>query len=166
MADASSSHADDGVDVDEQQKNLSKEQAAESKQLDTVTDFAEDEEMDTSKAQAVSRWIAAQSECMHRLLSRAPCPRYCDPALTCRSNLLAGPCDALRCAALQVLDNLTSHSETEEQRTAARELAAVQVKQDDIDMLAKELEISAEQAEIKIRQAKGDLKLAIANALL
>ena len=54
MADASSSHADDGVDVDEQQKNLSKEQAAESKQLDTVTDFAEDEEMDTSKAQAVS----------------------------------------------------------------------------------------------------------------
>ena len=70
------------------------------------------------------------------------------------------------CVSPQVLDNLTTNSETEEQRSAARELAAVQVKQDDIDMLAKELEISADQAEIKIRQAKGDLKLAIANALL
>lgn len=39
--------------MSEEQKNLSKEQAAESKQLDAVTDFAEEEEFDASKAQAV-----------------------------------------------------------------------------------------------------------------
>ena len=93
------------------------------------------------------------------------CMLCCDPALSCHSNLLVGSCVCL-CVSSQVLDNLTTNSETEEQRSAARELAAVQVKQDDIDMLAKELEISADQAEIKIRQAKGDLKTAIANALL
>lgn len=52
MSDPSHNGADD-VDQVEEQKNLSKEQAAESKQLDAVTDFAEDEEMDMSKAQAV-----------------------------------------------------------------------------------------------------------------
>ena len=117
MADASAASSSSGAagagDDVEEQKNLSKEEAA----LDTVTDFAEEVEMDSSKAQAML------------------------------NNLTAGATD------------------TEEQSRVAKELAAVQVKPEDIDMLAKELEISADDAENKIRQARGDVKLAITNAL-
>lgn len=66
---------------------------------------------------------------------------------------------------LQALTNLTASSESEEQVRLARELASVVVQQADIDLLASEFEISAEEAEKKIRQARGDVKLAITNAL-
>ena len=45
MADNPAASGADDVDVPEEQKNLSKEEAAESKQLDTVTDFAEEVEI-------------------------------------------------------------------------------------------------------------------------
>lgn len=65
----------------------------------------------------------------------------------------------------QVLNNLTASSETEEQVRLSRELAAVVVKQEDIDLLAAEFEMSSEEAEQKIRQARGDIKIAITNAI-
>jgi len=113
---AAAAAGDDVPEVDEASKNLSKEQAAESKQLDTVTDFVEDREMDTAKAAAA-------------------------------------------------LSNLTADQSAEEARAAA-ELAAVKVKSDDIELLARELEIGQEEAEQRIRKAKGDINVAIQNALL
>lgn len=101
----------------EDAKNLSKEQAAESAQLDAVTDFVEETEGEISKD------------------------------------------------AQKVLNDLTAAGETEEQARVAKELAAVSVRQEDIDLLASELELTQDEAETKIRQAKGDVKLAIANAI-
>jgi hypothetical protein len=114
---ADSNAADDVDTVDDQQKNLSKEQAAESKQLDAVTDFVEEQEGEISKD------------------------------------------------AQKVLNDLTASGETEEQARVSKELAAVQVKQEDIDLYAAEFEVSQDEAENKIRQAKGDVKLAIRNAI-
>jgi hypothetical protein len=70
MADARSSPsgAVDEVDAVEEQKNLSKEQAAESKQLDAVTDFAEEEVIDMSKAEAV-RSDPTRHDHTHRIAS-------------------------------------------------------------------------------------------------
>ena len=64
-----------------------------------------------------------------------------------------------------MLNNLTASSESDEQVRLSRELASVVVKQEDIDLLAKEFEISSEEAEQKIRQARGDVKLAITKAI-
>jgi NACalpha-BTF3-like transcription factor len=113
---AAAGAGDDLPDVDESTKNLSKEQAAESKQLDTVTDFVEDREMDTSKATAA-------------------------------------------------LSNLTGAEQSDAEARAAKELAAVKVNDEDIELLARELEINQEDAEQRIRKAKGDINVAIQQAL-
>ena len=70
------------------------------------------------------------------------------------------------CVALgQALNKLTTSGASEEQQRVARELAAVVVKAEDVELLKKEFEMSSEEAEGKIRQAKGNVQQAIANAL-
>lgn len=64
-----------------------------------------------------------------------------------------------------MLTNLTASTESAESARLAKELASVQVNADEVEMLARELEVSAEEAEKMIRVARGDVKLAITNAL-
>lgn len=64
-----------------------------------------------------------------------------------------------------MLTNLTTSTESAESARLAKELASVQVNAEEIEMLSREMEVSAEEAEKMIRVARGDVKLAIANAL-
>lgn len=104
---AASSSADvDAADVDEQKQNLSKEQAAEAGQLDKVTDFAEEVEMDEAKSQQVRGGNTNNEERMMRgaddttparllsRLERCVCARHA--AVLTPLSLLFCPC-AVRC---------------------------------------------------------------------
>ena len=64
-----------------------------------------------------------------------------------------------------MLTNLTAASESAESAKLAKELASVHVNADEVEMLSRELEVNLEEAERMIRVARGDVKLAIANAL-
>lgn len=76
---ASSSSADvDAPDVDEQKQNLSKEQAAEAGQLDKVTDFAEEVEMDEAKSQQVRAKATGHAQCDSGMRPRCA-PAVLDP---------------------------------------------------------------------------------------
>lgn len=52
-------------------------------------------------------------------------------------------------------------ADLEAQRQRERELAAVKVSKEDIDLIAEEYEIDRKKAELRLRECKGDLKAAL-----
>ena len=53
------------------------------------------------------------------------------------------------------------HATLEAQRLLERELAAVKVAQEDVDLIASEFELDKKKAERELRMAKGDVKAAM-----
>ena len=140
---------DEGAEVEVgAEENLSAEKAREAKQLDAVTDYHEDGEIDTKRAQAV----ATQHPHPHtgQRLHRHPT----------RVSPLLSP-SPLPPSAVQAINALSASDGPSAAAMRSAELSHIKVRDDDVRLLMAECELSEEEATLKLRTTNNDVKKAL-----